>query len=206
MTIISLKPENSSARGIITVEFSDGSSVKVTADYLPEGYTDPDSWQTGRELNPADEEIFRFAASCYRAEKIALRLIARAEQCSLGLTAKLEYRGYDRSVVDAVVSALLNKNLLNDRRFAELWIRSRLALGNSKSPRWFCASLGKRGIDRNSSMKALNEVLDPETEYTLLLKFIEKCRPREREKICRSRANLKYEGFSSVVLDRFFES
>ena len=206
MTIISIKPEQSSGDGAVKVEFSDGSSVKITADYMPAEYKNDYFWQTGRELNPAEEEIFRFAASCYRVEKAALRLIARAEQNSLGLTAKLGRRGYDRAVVNAVISGLQNRNLLNDRRYAEHWIRSRLASGNAKSPRWMRASLGKRGIDRNSSAGALDEVLDPETEYTLLLKYIEKGRIGKKEKADLFKSKLKFEGFSSAVLSRYFDN
>jgi len=206
MTVVSLKAEQSHSDGAVKVEFSDGSTVLLSVDYVPEGYTSSAVWQSGGELNQADEEIFRFAASCYRAEKAALRLVSRAEQNSLGLTAKLERRGYERAVVIAVVSCLVNKNLLDDRRYAEFWLRSRLTYGNIKSPRWMRVSLGKRGIDRSSSVKALEEVLDPETEYALLLKFIEKNKATEMEKAVSQRIRLKREGFSSAVIERYFDS
>ena len=134
-----------------------------------------------------------------KAEKAALRLIARAEQSSLGLTAKLESRGYDSAVAKTVVSGLLERNLLNDGRYAECWIRSRL--GRAPSPQWLLASLGRKGIDRDSSEKALKRVLDPETEYALLLRYLEKiCLPGSK------RAILKHKGFSFEVLDRFFKN
>jgi len=206
MTVVSLKAEKSCSDGVLKVEFADSSTVVISADYVPDGYTKSAVWQCGGELSQADEEIFRFAASCYRAEKTALGLISRAEQNSLGLTAKLERRGYERAVVVAVISHLVNKNLLDDRRYAEFWLRSRLAYGNTNSPRWMRVSLGKRGIDRSSSIKALQEVLDPETEYALLLKFIEKNKATELKRAVPLRVRLKYEGFSSVVLDRYFDS
>ena len=116
--------------------------------------------------NPIDKE--NFTASCSKAEAIALRLIARAEQTSFGLKAKLERRGFEAAVIKEVIEQLLNRELLNDERFAGLWIRSCL---NRKalSPLRLLASLRKRGIDRHSSLKAMEKVLDHETEYALLL-------------------------------------
>jgi len=206
MTVVSLKAEKSRSGGVFKAELSDGSTYVFTADYLPEGYTDSTLWRTGGELSPADEEIFRFAASCYRTEKAALHLIARAEQNSLGLTAKLGRRGYERSAVNAVVLCLFDKNLLDDRRYAELWLRSHLLKGNIKSPRWMRVSLAKRGIDRNSVIKALTEVLDPETEYNLLQKFIGKSKATGIKKQPSLKTRLKQEGFSSTVLNRYFDS
>ena len=80
-----------------------------------------------RELSSAEEDAFRFAAACYKAEKAAARLIARAEQNSFGLAAKLERRGHDTRAVKAVISVLSDRNLLDDARYAERWILSRLA-------------------------------------------------------------------------------
>ena len=215
MTIVSLETENLRADGAVKLDFSDGSSLSFSLFYLPEtllqtfaevnsGAERPAVWEPGRELSSGEEEAFRFASTCYRVEKIALRLVARAEQNSLGLAAKLERRGYNAVVVKAVISRLLDRNLLDDGRYAELWIRSRLAMGKAPSPRWLLISLGKRGIDRYLSREALGKVLDPETEYALLLKYLEKTGIPEEKKVRRLRAQLKYEGFSFDVLDRFF--
>ena len=187
MTVVSLKPENSRRERTFRAEFSDGSSFLFASDYLP-GEFDPALWKTpannaggynagakytGRELASREEEAFCFAAACYRAEKSALKLIARAEQNSLGLTAKLERRGYEAAAVKAVVFSLLNRNLLNDQRYAELWLRSRLLAKKAASPRRLLVSLRKRGIPRDSSSEAMKTALDGETEYGLLLRYLE---------------------------------
>ena len=204
MTVVSLKAEKPGSDGAVTVEFSDGSSLSVITDYLNMG-ADPKTDYAGRELSGGEEEAFRFAAVCYRAEKTALRLIARAEQSGLGLAAKLERRGFDAAVAKAVISRLLDRNLLDDGRYAELWIRSRLALRKAQSPQRLLAALGKRGIGRTLSLKALEKVLDPEAEYALLLSYLSKTRFPESEKAFSLKAQLKREGFSSAVFDRYFD-
>ena len=210
MTVVSLKTEKPRSDGVFKIKFSDGSSLLLTTDYLPEtvlpdGEKNLHLWELDRELSAGEEEAFRFAAACYRAEKISLGLVARAEQNSLGLTAKLERRGFDSRVVKAVVSRLLERNLLNDSRYAELWIRSRLAMKKAPSPQWLLIALGRRGIDRSSSLKALGKVLDPETEYALLLKYLEKILFPEGKEVFSLRTQLKHEGFSSDALKRYFD-
>jgi len=209
VTVVSLKADNVRGDEAFKAEFSDGSSFLFATEYLPDRAGDPALWETGRELSSGEEEVFRFAAACYRAEKIALKLVARAEQNSLGLTVKLERRHFDAAVAEAVVSSFLNRKLLDDRRYAELWIRSRLSSRKALSPRWLLVSLGKRGIDRACSLAALKEVLDPETENALLLRYLARAKPGNvkipgREKNKYLKTQLKFNGFSSAALERYF--
>jgi len=206
VTIVSLKaapPRETGVEGVIEAELSDGSRLLFLNDYLPEDLKA--SLDGGKELSGQEEEALQFAASCYQAEKVSLRLIARAEQSTLGLTAKLERRGCDSSVVKAVVSRLLERNLLNDERFAKLWVHSRLSYGKAQSPLWLRVSLGKKGIDRNVSNKAVESLLDPDTEYALLLKYLEKAGISDAKNQSYLKTQLKSEGFSYEVLDRYFE-
>jgi regulatory protein len=204
VTVVSLKTAPPREDGVIEAEFSDGSRLLFSNEYLPEGLKA--NLDSGRELSAQEEEALLFASSCYRAEKAALKLIARAEQSCLGLTTKLERRNHDYRVVKTVVSSLLERNLLNDERFAKLWVHSRLSYGKAQSPLWLRASLGKRGIDRNLSLKAVENLLDPETEYALLLKYLEKAGISDGRNENFLKTRLKNEGFSYEVLDRYFES
>ena len=213
MTLISFKAENSRPKGIFRLEFSDGPSLLLASRYLSET-TDPLLWEeaaineknTGnvRELTSYEEESFRFAAACYEAEKSALRLIARAEQNSPVLKAKLQRRGHNPAVVHAVISSLLDRNLLDDRRYAEQWIRSRLSSGKITSPFLLNASLGKKGISRISSREAMDTVLDKETEYALLLRYL-RARGRDIKNAISQKIQLKKEGFSADVINRYYE-
>jgi regulatory protein len=197
LIIVSLKADKP---GTVKLEFPDGTSLTVPVRYLPDELSSlPDS---ERDLSPAEEEAFLFAAACYRAEKKAARLIARAEQFSLGLKAKLLRRGFDNAAASAVVSHFLDSGLVDDGRYAERWIRARLSIRKAMSPRILLVSLRKRGIDSDTAGKALNKTLDPETEYALLLRFMEKGGALKPGFL---RAKMKYEGFSTSALDRYFD-
>jgi len=143
-----------------------------------------------------------------KAEKTALRLIARAEQCSAGLARKLEKRKHEPAVIREVISKLTDLKLLNDSRFARLWLQSRLRF--ARSPRRLFTSLCARGIDRDEAQAALKEVLDDETEKTLLARFAKKYARKLRnqgEDVMRSlKFLLKGEGFSSAAIEEYLEN
>jgi regulatory protein len=152
------------------------------------------------------EKDLTFDADCIKAEKIALRLIARAEQSSSGLTFKLEKRGIDPSIARQVISGFLEKKLLDDERFAESWIRAHLRGKKALSPLWFLVSLEKRGIKGEISLNAIDKILDEETEFSLLLKYTEKIDLYFKENPGFLKTKLKHERFSSEVIDKFFDS
>ncbi|MDR3130176.1 MAG: RecX family transcriptional regulator [Treponema sp.] len=163
-----------------------------------------------RELSQAELEALNFASACYRTEQAALRLTARAEQYNFGLIRKLESRGHSASCVLAVVGVLSFEDIINDSRYASLWIQSHLARQSGVSPRALAESLRRRGLSRSAVQGALSSVLDEETEAALLRSYLEKNR---RRPVSRFRAAeegslrqlLRYEGFSPDLIDRFRE-
>jgi regulatory protein len=218
MKIVSLE----SADGLSEVELSDGSLLSFRNCYLPQEIlsilfaiktADTDTVSGIKtqfisklyapepdESNFAVEESLRFAADCLQAEKAALRLIARAEQCSAGLSLKLEKRKFSSKCTDVVISRLTELKLIDDKRFARLWLESHLGL--TRSPRRLLAGLVKRGIDMNRAKSILSEVLDEETEFSLLIRFAEKY-SRKHDKL-ELEYLLKRESFSSKTIKLYF--
>jgi len=202
MTIISIKHE--SDEGSRRVELSDGSLFSFKTCYLPLVFNTAE----GIEINDVEEEGLRFASACLRAEKAALRLIARAEQTCLGLTRKLEKRGHDSACVRNVISQLCESALLDDRRYARLWLDNRISR-QSSSPRRLLIALSARGIDRDDTAFALKEALDDDAEFLLLKRYAEKLQRKRKlnnddgDDARSLKYLLKSEGFSSLAIQRF---
>jgi len=194
------------------VELSDGSLFSLKTCYLPPVFIDlRESVTTDTiEISETEEKSLRFASACLRAEKAALRLIARAEQTSLGLTRKLEKRGYDSACVRAVISHLCELGLLDDRRYARLWLDARISR-QSTSPRRLLIALNARGIDRDDTAFALKEAFDDEAEFLLLKRYAEKLQRKRKTNSDNSDGSrsikylLKSEGFSSSAIQRFLD-
>jgi len=209
MIIVSLKSE---ARGeLFRIGLSDGSLFSFRNCYLPPDLqnthlVDPASAE-GKEITADEEVAFRDASACLRAEKAALRLIARAEQCTAGLSRKLEKRGHERTCVNAVISRLTSLRLLDDSRYACLWLESRLRL--ARSPRRMLISLCARGIDRDDAEAAMKKALNEESEISMITRFVKKYAKKAGGNggdIARSLKHvLKCEGFSQAAISRFFD-
>jgi regulatory protein len=172
---------------------------------LPPEYSEVTRFSLGRELSPGEEGCCRFAASCFRTERIALRLTARAEQTAQGLSVKLMNRGHDSPCVRAVLAHLVGLNIVNDSRYAVFWFQSRLSRGGS-SPRRLRAALCGRGIDRDASEEAWEKVFSLENELSLLESYIRKKKLKPSPDFNSIKYILKYEGFSRDVLEQYQEN
>jgi regulatory protein len=214
MTIVSIK--TGTGAEFRRIELSDGSFFSFKTCYLPPVFIDEGLYTPGaaegREISADEAAGFRFASACLRAEKAALRLIARAEQNVFGLSHKLERRDHEAACVRAVISRLTELELVDDRRFARLWLESRL--GRAGSPRRLLSGLRGRGLDRDAAEAALKTALNAESEWALLCRFVQKQRRLRRGAADGVRAEderrslkfaLRSEGFSPATIERFFE-
>jgi SOS response regulatory protein OraA/RecX len=102
--------------------------------------------------------------------------------------------------------------ILNDRRFARSWLRSRLAC-KADSPRKLLAGLRNRGISREDAERALKEALGHGDEAALLERYMEKHRlfpPEEETRDDRWPVSLRFllkrEGFSQRAIDTLEEN
>jgi len=154
-------------------------------------------------------------AEYIKAEKIALALVARAEQCTHGLKYKLEKKKIPVDIIQKVLDHLVELNLVNDLRYAQLWLKMKIGRGN-KGPRMLSLLLKAKGIDNETIDAALAAVLTPEVEIMLLKSCLDKATQdkKDRANIINAktpddsrnaiRRFLKMEGFSVETIDSYF--
>jgi regulatory protein len=206
MTVVSIKTNTSKAGPVICrIGLSDGVLFSYNPVYLPRPFQGGDYFFLDKELSEEEVSGLRFAADCFRAERASLRLTARAEQNAAGLSRKLEQRGYGAACIKAAVAYLRELEIVDDRRFAERWIQSRLYRGTD-SPLRLISGLCRRGIDRDTARAACKAVLDFEQETALLKRFIEKKYPTAESQDRFLRGKLKGEGFSPQALEWLWET
>ncbi|SDM07911.1 regulatory protein [Franzmannia pantelleriensis] len=85
----------------------------------------------------------------------AIRLLARREYSRRELTTRLAAKGHDSETLEACLDLLVEQGLQCDARFAESFVRSRIARG--QGPLKIHAELGQRGIDRDGIERAFDE-------------------------------------------------
>jgi SOS response regulatory protein OraA/RecX len=137
--------------------------------------------------------------------RYALHLAARAEQFSAGLLLKLQKKGYSRADSEKAIGELTVTGLLDDARYARLWLGLRIK-HRSASPRELLSAICGKGIKREIASAALKEALggrdDPDRshELALLHRFVVKNGLGELT-IANLREKLRFERFSPEVLD-----
>ena len=137
-------------------------------------------------------------------EAVCLRLLARREHSRRELLDKLALRGFERSEVEPVIDGMAEQNWQNDERFAECYVRQRIA--NGYGPMRIAYELQQRGItgvDINSQAEEQvggwqNLALD-----VYLGKYDDEKSLSQSEWLKRSRF-LQQRGFSGETIKRVF--
>jgi regulatory protein len=109
---------------------------------------------TGGRAAPADPEA--------RAREICLRLLAAAPRTRAQLADALRRKDVGDDVAERVLGRFTDVGLIDDKAFAQAWVRSRHA-GRGLARRALAAELRRRGVDSETVGEAVEE-LDPDEE------------------------------------------
>jgi len=134
----------------------------------------------------------------------ALKLLSRAEHCRKGLEQKLTLRGFQSEEICKALDRLEEEGALDDRRFAEEWIRSRLRK-HPEGKRLLELGLQKRGVDEQLSREVVKRSVSwPEYGEALKRLYVDLL----SSGIQNSReitSFLRKKGYSSYEIRRLFE-
>ena len=193
---------------IITLAAQEGTKESIyifRSEYSP---LEEDLLAVGRDITPEEQQALLGAAQSYRAEQAALRLAARAEQATRVLIRKLRLKGFPPASAEAAVSYLAAQGIVNDARYARLYLEYQVAHG-SHSPRSLRQTLYQRGIPRDSVAEALDSALRTEEGTTAELALLEKFLKKYGMKGAKSQSDvvrrLRAEGFSREAIDEYFQ-
>ena len=119
------------------------------------------------------------------ARERALQLLGYRERSSGELRQRLLDNGYPCTVVHAVVARFCEVELVDDRRFASAWVRSRASAGYGR--RRILRELADKDIDAEIAEIALDEELttDELTRARDALRGRQPRDPRDRERLVR---------------------
>ncbi len=201
VTVISLK--TGTDPDILRIGLSDGSLFSLRLSYLPHFYQNACFYSVDQSITNEHADDLRNAAGCYRCERAALQLVARAEQSSFGIRQKLEKRGHPSGYIKKVLTRLIDLEIIDDARYAKRWLSSRINQLNG-TPLRFLSGLCGRGINRDTASLALKSVLTPDIEYELIQAYIRKKRLLQDDLYQFKRA-LQTEGFSKASIHRLLE-
>jgi regulatory protein len=174
----------------IQIRLSDSSSFFVSPDVLND---------LGLGVDMAVTEELRTAlvaaAQLLAAHRKALDLLARRDHSAYELRVKLQKRGFPGEIIEKVLQQLRRLNYVNDGRFAEAWIRTRL-LRRAEGPVKLKSALLQKGVAASEADRVISRFLSEDLEKINFEKALEKALVRcggDEKKFARF---LKNRGFS----------
>jgi regulatory protein len=96
-----------------------------------------------------------------RLRAAAFRLLRYRERSVAEMRARLLRKGFDREAIDREIADLISEKLLDDERFAGVWIRHKLCISH-KGKRLIRAELAAKGIPSDLFNRVWTEYTDRE--------------------------------------------
>ncbi|MBN1616279.1 MAG: RecX family transcriptional regulator [Spirochaetales bacterium] len=151
-TGISILHIERASAGVLTVQPVEGPSFLVREVYVAEPLRT--SLAPGVHLDGEQAAALISSARSFLAERQAMALLARAEQCRFLLDRKLERKGYAPKERSLALDYLESMKYLDDSRFCEAWLRNRGIHRHEGAIRLVC-ELRSRGIERHIAESAV---------------------------------------------------
>lgn len=144
--------------------------------------------------DPIDEERIRrleHEDRAWKAREHALNLLSFRPRTAAELRQRLRRREVEDDVVEAVVADLVEKGLVDDTAFAEIFVRDRVRL-RPRGKRRLVQELRAKGVDRDTAAEAVGEVMEREdvSEVDLAREAVRKWARRAGEDPQRARRRL----------------
>lgn len=110
----------------------------------------------GLELDGAEVQALLAAARISGAMSLANAFLAHRPRAEAEVRQRLLRAGYDPATIAETIASLNAQGLLNDQRFASLWLENRQSF-NPRSSRLVALELRRKGLERGAIEDALKD-------------------------------------------------
>lgn len=108
-----------------------------------------------------------------KARNYVYMLLSRRMYSAKEIQNKLKAQGYNDDVINEVISKMEGYGYINDKTFAEEWVRSRVN-NNPKGLSVLKRELRDKGIEEETIENVLNETMSDKVQYDLALELAKK--------------------------------
>ncbi len=156
------------ADGRVRIRLTDGSSFFITG-----SFADVNAIQPGLVVSDELKSAIESNAEALKAFRKGAELLGKREHTVFELARKLKERGFSCQAATLALNQLQEAGYLDDSRYAEVWVRSRLKRRPEGYPR-LAAGLARRGVDRDTIASVLERMFTEEESLKALAKAAEK--------------------------------
>jgi regulatory protein len=108
----------------------------------------------GIVVSEATVEEIQSLSECAEATQLAGRFLAHRPRTVLEVRQRLLRGGIGAPIAEAAIESLKQQGLLDDQRFADMWVENRQAF-HPRSPRMLQAELRRKGVARETAEEAV---------------------------------------------------
>ena len=131
----------------------------------------------GVDVPPKIIEEIEHESNSFRASETAYRLLTMRPHSRLELHMKMQKRGFPNEVINPIIKKCMENGYLDDREFAEAYVKSRL-LTKPRGSRMLMSELMGKGVDREIADEVISEAMRETSEEELALNLLQKNRNR----------------------------
>jgi regulatory protein len=188
----------------IKLQFSDGSCFFVTDSDLKDIGISALDLVSGLELSGAVIDRLKHSSLVRQVREKALDLLARAPHTTFSLRMKMHKRNFESRAVEEVLQFLKRQEYLDDRRYAENWLRSRIER-RPEGRAVLIAGLLRKGVPREIAEGSVNRYLTPALERENAFRALEKLKRSGETDPAKLRRKLRARGFPFPLIRRVVE-
>lgn len=180
----------STSSDLVKIINSEGVSFVTRRVYFDEDDFDSLVGEFGCPISDQSLEALLNAVRIYEAECTASAYLYRAEHSRFQLDLKLRKKGFLTSEISPALDYLTGKGLLDDRRFAEAWLNTRV-ISKKEGRNRLASELALRGVSFKIVEDVLNEFFSEHSEKEFCLSVLKKQpisgldKPRLMQRMCR---------------------
>lgn len=156
MKLTRIEPRPSSDRARLYLDGDDEPTLEIALDLLLRS-----GLAAGDELSESRLERLRHDDQEYRAREAALSLLAHRARAREELRRRLRRKEFPDAAIEAVLAWLDERGYVDDRAFAEAFVRDRLRLRPSGRIR-LIQELRRKGVDPDTAEAAIEHVMRSE--------------------------------------------
>ena len=162
--------------------------------------------KVGKLIDEKDLKKITSQEELNKAQAYALMLLGYRERSLREIRMRMRQKGYEEKLIEKVVKYLEDRNLINDKRFAQLWAESRIKKGYGS---WRIQSeLEQKGVNRDMADEILKDLYSGIDEVQVALDLVKKKRwwLKEPQRLTKRVSNLlRQRGFSFEVISNVVE-
>jgi regulatory protein len=134
--------------------------------------------QVGQDLSEEKITQLQSEENMESARQYALRFLNNRVRSISEVNQALLKKHYSPEVIEETINRLVENKLLNDERFAEMWVENRTEF-RPRSKRALAVELRQKGLSQETIENAIDEVDDEELAYQAGLKHSRKLNASE---------------------------